>query len=75
MTHKRFFLSCTALMTAAGLALGCGSTAQASEQIQIVGSSTVFPFTTTVAEHFGRSSGFRTPIVESTGTGAGIKIY
>lgn len=75
MTHKRFFLSCTALMTAAGLALGCGSPAQASEQIQIVGSSTVFPFTTTVAEHFGRSSGFRTPIVESTGTGAGIKIF
>jgi phosphate transport system substrate-binding protein len=48
---------------------------QAREQVRIVGSSTVFPFTTTVAEHFGRQGSFRTPIVEQTGTGAGMKIF
>jgi phosphate transport system substrate-binding protein len=49
--------------------------AQARDQIRIVGSSTVYPFTTTVAENFGRSKKFRTPIVESTGTGGGFKIF
>lgn len=49
--------------------------ANAAETIHVVGSSTVFPFATAAAEEFGRSSGFRTPIVEATGTGAGIKIF
>lgn len=49
--------------------------AEARDQIRIVGSSTVFPFTTTVAENFGRNTKFRTPIVESTGTGGGIKLW
>lgn len=44
-------------------------------KIKIVGSSTVAPFSTTVAEHFGAASGFVTPIVESTGTGGGIKSF
>ncbi len=47
----------------------------ASEQIRIVGSSTVYPFTTVVAESFGRNTNFKTPIVESTGTGGGMKIF
>ena len=50
-------------------------TAQARSQITIVGSSTVFPFATTVAERFGRNSDFKTPIVESTGSGGGIKLF
>ncbi len=49
--------------------------AQARDQIRIVGSSTVFPFATAVAERLGRSSKFRTPIVESTGSGGGLKLF
>ncbi|MEO1405082.1 MAG: substrate-binding domain-containing protein [Pseudomonadota bacterium] len=43
--------------------------------IRIVGSSTVAPFAETVAEQFGASSVFRTPIVETTGTGGGFKAF
>lgn len=46
-----------------------------AREIRIVGSSTVFPFTTTVAEQFGANSSFPTPIVEGTGSGAGIKLF
>ena len=49
--------------------------AQARDQIEVVGSSTVFPFSTTVAEQFGRSSSFKTPVVESTGSGGGLKLF
>lgn len=49
--------------------------ATARDQIRAVGSSTVYPFTTVVAEEFGKSSGFKTPIVESTGTGGGFKLF
>ncbi len=45
------------------------------QQIKIVGSSTVFPFITSVAERFGRNTGFKTPIVESTGSGGGLKLF
>lgn len=45
------------------------------DQISVVGSSTVYPFTTLVAERFGRSTGFKTPKVESTGTGGGMKQF
>ncbi|MBX9726550.1 MAG: PstS family phosphate ABC transporter substrate-binding protein [Rickettsiales bacterium] len=48
---------------------------QAREQIRIVGSSTVFPFVAAAAEQFGRAGKFRTPIVEATGTGGGIKMF
>jgi phosphate transport system substrate-binding protein len=47
----------------------------ARDSINIVGSSTVYPFTTTVAEQFGRQGKFKTPKVESTGTGGGIKLF
>lgn len=47
----------------------------ARDQIRIVGSSTVYPFTTAVAEQLGKSGGVKTPIVESTGTGGGFKIF
>ena len=49
--------------------------AEARDQIRIVGSSTVFPFSTTVAEQFGKTSDFRTPVVESTGSGGGLKLF
>jgi phosphate transport system substrate-binding protein len=51
------------------------SPAETREQIRIVGSSTVYPFTTTVAEQFGKTSGMKTPVVESTGTGGGMKLF
>jgi len=47
----------------------------ARSHINIVGSSTVYPFSTVVAERFGRSTGFRTPKVESTGSGGGMKLF
>jgi len=49
--------------------------AQARDQIKIVGSSTVFPFSTTVAERFAKTSQFKAPVVESTGTGGGFKLF
>lgn len=45
------------------------------DTISIVGSSTVYPFATVVAEHFGKAGKFKTPKVESTGTGGGIKLF
>lgn len=59
------------------LTLSLLSSAQAyaqRSQIRVVGSSTVYPFTATAAEHFGESSEYRTPVVESTGTGGGFKL-
>ena len=50
------------------------SFAQARDQIKIVGSSTVYPFSTTVAEKFGKTTSFKTPVVESTGSGGGLKL-
>ncbi len=47
----------------------------ARNQIRIVGSSTVYPFTTSVAEHFGARSGLRAPVVDSTGTGGGMQAF
>ena len=47
----------------------------ARDHISIVGSSTVYPFTTTVAERFSRGTQFNTPVVESTGTGGGMKLF
>ncbi|CCE23547.1 PstS family phosphate ABC transporter substrate-binding protein [Methylotuvimicrobium alcaliphilum] len=45
------------------------------DNIVIVGSSTVYPFTTVVAEQFGRMTRFRAPIVEATGSGGGLKLF
>lgn len=49
--------------------------AHAREQIKIAGSSTVYPFSSYVAEEFSATSGFKTPIVESIGTGGGFKLF
>lgn len=56
-------------------AIGLSPAAQAKEAIHIVGSSTVYPFTSYAAEQFGASGEFSAPIVESTGTGGGMKIF
>ena len=47
----------------------------ARDQIKVVGSSTVYPFATVVAERFGKTSGFKTPVIESTGSGGGLKLF
>ena len=49
--------------------------AEARDQIRIVGSSTVFPFATAVAEEFGKTTDNKTPVVESTGSGGGLKLF
>lgn len=64
------------ILAAASLLALCASPAFAArDQIRIVGSSTVYPFTTAVAEQFGKKSGMKTPVVESTGTGGGMKLF
>jgi len=52
------------------------SMAQAGrDYISIVGSSTVYPFATVVAERFGKTTSFKTPKIESTGSGGGLKLF
>jgi phosphate transport system substrate-binding protein len=68
MTLKSFALAAAATVLVVGAA-------QARDQIRIAGSSTVYPFTTAVAEQFGKGGKFKTPIVESTGTGGGFKLF
>ncbi|MBZ0209622.1 MAG: PstS family phosphate ABC transporter substrate-binding protein [Hyphomicrobium sp.] len=67
-------MACTAAAAVVGTFAFAG-TAVARDQIRIVGSSTVYPFTTAVAEQFGKSGGGKTPVVESTGTGGGMKLF
>lgn len=50
-------------------------TSHARNQISVVGSSTVYPFSTVVAENFGRDTGMKTPKIESTGSGGGMKLF
>ncbi|MEA1014634.1 substrate-binding domain-containing protein [Sphingosinicella sp. LY1275] len=63
-------------LTACGQGGGAGGEGGARQQIRVVGSSTVYPFTTAVAERFAQANpSFKAPIVESTGTGAGMKLF
>lgn len=62
------FVAALALLFVSGFSV-------AREQLQIVGSSTVYPFASFVAEEFGALSRYPTPVVEATGTGGGIKIF
>jgi phosphate transport system substrate-binding protein len=57
------------------LALGISTSAYARDQIRVVGSSTVFPFSTVVAEQFSKTTSFKSPVIESTGTGGGMKLF
>lgn len=71
MSLRRFIRSL--FIAACGVVFATGALAR--DQIRIVGSSTVYPFATVVAEEFGRSTRFKTPIIESTGTGGGLKLF
>jgi phosphate transport system substrate-binding protein len=67
---------CTGLAACGSNTSGGSGTGGSRDQIRAVGSSTVYPFTTAVAEQFGRKNpNFKSPIVESTGTGAGMKLF
>ena len=68
-------LAVGAVVGAAACGTGQVDAQQARDYINIVGSSTVYPFATVVAEQFGRSSKFKTPKIESTGSGGGIKLF
>ncbi|MCZ4352851.1 substrate-binding domain-containing protein [Roseovarius aestuarii] len=69
MSTLKFSVSALALVAVSATA------AAARDEIRIVGSSTVFPYTQAVAEQFANNTGAPSPIVESTGTGGGMKIF
>jgi len=76
MTRKSLVAIALAASLGASVAVPTVTLAQsARDYIAIVGSSTVYPFTTTVAEQFGKGGKFKTPKVESTGTGGGFKLF
>ena len=58
-----------------GLIVAAQIQAADRDYISVVGSSTVYPFSTVVAERFGKSTTFKTPKIESTGTGGGMKLF
>ena len=70
---KRIILNVSLLPLVTGLLFAAEAVAR--DQINIVGSSTVYPFATVVAENFGRAGDFKTPKIESTGTGGGLKLF
>ncbi len=55
--------------------IGFSSASHARDYISIVGSSTVYPFATVVAENFGKGTKFKTPKIEATGSGGGLKLF
>lgn len=57
------------------VSVGIAVAQSARDYISIVGSSTVYPFSTVVAEQFGKTSQFKTPKIESTGSGGGLKLF
>lgn len=63
----------TALTLVSGLSMNAAHASR--DYINVVGSSTVYPFSTVVAERFGKSTQFKTPKVESTGSGGGLKLF
>jgi len=73
---KRSTAAALLASAALGALLSGDALAQSNrDYVYIVGSSTVYPFSTVVAERFGRGSKFNTPKVESTGSGGGIKLF
>lgn len=71
---SRILVAISAATAVAGT-IGFAGAAAARDHIKIVGSSTVFPYTQAVAEEFTRKHGQKAPVVESTGTGGGMKIF
>ncbi|WP_457575654.1 PstS family phosphate ABC transporter substrate-binding protein [Desulfomarina sp.] len=68
-------LICAATSLWAASAVTSAYAASGRDYISIVGSSTVYPFATTVAEQFGKTTKFKTPKIESTGSGGGMKLF
>nr|WP_232334997.1 substrate-binding domain-containing protein [Pseudohalioglobus lutimaris] len=64
-----------AIVLTVGLGNLAVAQAQGRDNVSIVGSSTVYPFATVVAERFGRSTDFKAPKIESTGSGGGLKLF
>lgn len=69
--NKVYFAVAGVLMLTGATAVGAAT----RDYVSIVGSSTVYPFATTVAEQFGRSTKYKTPKIESTGSGGGLKLF
>ncbi len=63
------------LATAISIGLMANAQAAGRDTISIVGSSTVYPFATVVAEKFGKKTSYNTPKIESTGSGGGMKLF
>ncbi len=63
------------VLTVSSFAIGAVPAQAARDHISIVGSSTVYPFATVVVERFGKTTSFKTPKVESTGSGGGFKLF
>ncbi|MES3676910.1 substrate-binding domain-containing protein [Halomonas elongata] len=59
----------------AAAVVGVAGVAQARDQIRIVGSSTVYPFASYVTEEFGATTEYPTPVIESTGSGGGLRLF
>ena len=72
---KTALLAGAAAVILAGALASTGALAQSRDQIRIVGSSTVFPYTQAVSEQFAAMTGSAAPVVESTGTGGGMQIF
>ncbi len=69
MKKSSFAISMSLILAAAGASAGT------RDYIYVVGSSTVYPFATVVAENFGKRTRFKTPKIESTGSGGGMKLF
>lgn len=72
MSYAKFTVSSLALAAAVA---GTAAVAQTREEVRVVGSSTVFPYSQAAAEQFANATGAPSPIVESTGTGGGMQIF
>ncbi|EDY86106.1 phosphate ABC transporter, periplasmic phosphate-binding protein [gamma proteobacterium HTCC5015] len=68
---KKILLSAVAALAMGGMT----QAVQARDLVAVVGSSTVYPFAIVVAENFGRTGPFKTPKIESTGSGGGMKLF
>ncbi|GGC06265.1 phosphate ABC transporter substrate-binding protein [Novosphingobium endophyticum] len=72
---KSFIVAAVSVLALTACGGSGGSGAGARDQVKAVGSSTVYPFATAVAEAYAKSSGVKSPVIESTGTGAGMKLF
>ncbi len=65
----------TTALAAAVMSVAGAAQAQEREQLRIVGSSTVYPFASYVVEEFGATTDYPTPVIESTGSGGGLRLF